>query len=66
MGNHKLENFVRIFCVPCFLISVSILRLEMLRVIIQGKFSLGLNFLEDISAGRLFLRRSGTRFPGIS
>ena len=31
---------------------VSILRVELLRVIVRGKFSPGLNFLKDISMGR--------------
>jgi hypothetical protein len=33
----------------CFLFSVSILHVERLRKIVQGKFSLGLNCIEDIS-----------------
>ena len=35
----------------CFLFSVSILCVELLRVIVRVKFSPGLNFLEDKSVG---------------
>ena len=69
--NYKLRKFARIltqnyFYMPCFLFSVSILCAEWLRVIVRGKFSLGLNCLEDISMARGFLRRGWVRFPGIN
>ena len=42
-----LRNFM-----SCFLFTNSILHVEMLRVIFQGKFSPGLNYSEDICVGR--------------
>ena len=46
----------------CFLFSVSILREERLKVTVRGKFSLGLNYLEDTSMVRGFLRGDGVIF----
>ena len=56
-----LEEFARILIqkssyISCFLFSVSILRVELLRIIVWGKFSPGLNCLEDVSAETGFLR----------
>jgi hypothetical protein len=52
----------------CFLLSL--LRLNFRRGVVKGnclgKFSPGLNFLEDISVERVFLLGSGARFPGIN
>ena len=48
-----------------FPFSVLILRMELFRVFILGKFSLWLNCLEDISVGRVFLRGGGARFLAI-
>jgi hypothetical protein len=65
--NYTLGEFARIpiqnsFYMFCFLFSVSILRTEQLRVIVRGKFSLGLCCLEDISVGRGFVRGGGPDF----
>jgi len=38
---------------------------ELLKVIVLGRFSQWLNILGDISVGRVFIRGGGTRFPGI-
>ena len=48
-----MREFARIliqnyFCMSCFIFSVSILRVEGVRVIVWGKFSPGLNCLGDI------------------
>ena len=69
-GTYTQREFDRIliqnyFYMSCFLFSVSILRAKWLRVIVWGKFSPGLNFLEDISMERGFLRGGGVIFPGI-
>ena len=39
--------------------------MELLRIIVRGKFTQGLNFPEDISMGRGFFRGGGSRFPGV-
>ena len=67
--NYTLREFARIpvqncFYISCFLFSVSILPVDLLSVIVLGKFSLALNCLEDIFVGRVFLRGGGARFPG--
>ena len=49
----------------CFLFTDSILRVEMSRVIVWGKFSSGLSCPEDISmGGGGFFCEGGARFPG--
>jgi hypothetical protein len=52
-GNFTLGKFVRIpiqfFFMSCFFFTNSIVGMEMLRVIVQGEFSPGLNCQEDIS-----------------
>jgi hypothetical protein len=55
--NYILGKFARIpkqnsFKMSCFLFSISILRVELLRLIFRGKFSPVLNCLEDISVVR--------------
>ena len=60
-GNYILRGFARIlikifFCISCFLFSVTILHAEWLKIIVRGKFSPGLNCLEDISKVKGFLR----------
>ena len=55
-GNYALWDFARIlirdsFYMSSFLFSVSVLGVELLRVIVQDKFSLGLNCVGDIFCG---------------
>jgi len=59
------ELFHEILLMSYFLFSHSILLVEWLRVIICGRFSLGLNYLEDISGRGGISHGGGTRFPGI-
>jgi len=66
-GVNLSREFARIliqnsFYRSCFLFSVSILRQEWLKVTVRGKFSLGLNYLEDTSMVRGFLRGDGVTF----
>ena len=56
------ESFNKIIFMSCFLFSFSILREEWLRVIVRGKFSLGLKCLEKISVGRGFSVEVGPDF----
>ena len=49
----------------CFLFSVSILHAEWLKIIVRGKFSSGLNCLEDIFMEIRLLHGGGARFHGI-
>ena len=56
-GNYALGEFGKnpiqnAFYISCILISVSMLRVELLKVIVRGKFSPIFNFLEDIFVGR--------------
>ena len=46
-----------------FLFTDSILHVEVLRAVLGGKFSPGLNFPEDISMGRGIFPWGGARFP---
>ena len=69
-GNYTQGGFARIpiqnsFYMSCFLFSVSILYVELLRVIAQGKFSPGLTFLEDVPVGRVFLCGDKPDFLGL-
>jgi hypothetical protein len=69
-GNYTLGEFARIpkqnsFYMSCFLFFVSISRVELLRVIVRGKFSPRLNCPENISVERGFLHGGAARFPGI-
>jgi hypothetical protein len=56
MGKFTLGYFpeflYKILLISCFLFADSILCVEMLKVIVRGKFSPGLNCLENISVGR--------------
>ena len=51
------EFLYEIYHVSCFLFADSILRLEMLRIVVQGKLSPGFNFLESLIRGGIFLWR---------
>ena len=56
-GNYALGEFGRnpkqnAFYISCIIISVSMLRVELLKVIVRGKFSPIFNFLEEIFVGR--------------
>jgi len=69
-GNYALGDFAIVFIrnsfyISYFLFAASILHMELLRVIVVGKFSPGLNCLEEISVGRVFLPGGGARFSGI-
>ena len=52
MGEFSRIPIQNYFYVSCFLFPISIPRVELLRVIVLGKFSPGLNCIEDISMGR--------------
>ena len=66
-GKFSVEEYAKIPKQSCFyvLLSVSILRAEMLRVIVWGEFQLKLNCLEDNFAWRgIFLRGGAARISG--
>ena len=46
------NSYAKFFSNVCFLFPVSILSVETLRVIVQGKFLPGWNCIEDVSVGR--------------
>ena len=55
--------YTKFLYLSCFIFTDSILRMEVLRVIVQGKFSPGLNCPEKISVGRgIFPRTWGQIF----
>ena len=56
---------IQFFFMSCFPFSVSILGVELLKVIVRGKVLPGLNCREAISVGDSFLPGCGARFPGI-
>ena len=69
-GKFIMGDFPRIpirnyFYMSCFIFADSILRTEMLRVIVLGGFLPGLNCLKDVSVERRFFLVGGARFSGI-
>ena len=70
-GNYALGELAKIpkqnsfFDISCFLFSVSILLIELLRVIVLNKFSMGLNYSEDIFVLEGISSWSWVRFSGI-
>ena len=64
LGN-LLEFLYKFLHMSCFLYNDSILSVEVLRVIVRGNFSSGLNFFEDIPVRRGFFRGGGARFYGV-
>ena len=61
-GGIRRNSYAKFLFISCFLITDSILGVEMLKVIVRGKFSPGLNCSDDISMGMGFSRQISWRY----
>ena len=66
-GNSTPGEYARVpirnLCMYCFLFADSILHVDILKVVVRGKFPPGLNCTEDISVGRSIFLGKWSQIP---